>query len=63
MTLRYRIKYTWPSGKVRYRQGNRLCSETADADTFTLIEASGILKQAKSARIIWDIKATKERIR
>lgn len=62
MSLRYIIRYEWPNGKIRYRSGTRLCVDEEDADIFTLIEASRILKQSKDARIVWDIKTTKVKV-
>lgn len=61
--LKYHIKYTWPSGKVRYRLEGRLCKTPEEASVFTLIEASAIIKQSRDARIVWDIITTKERIK
>ena len=63
MTLRYHIKYTWPSGKIRYRTPTRVCARPEDAEEYTLIDASQILKRSRDARIVWDIIATKERIK
>ena len=60
--LLYRIKYTWPDGKVRYRKDGGLCKSPEDASVFTLIETSDILKKSRDAKLVWDIVTTKERI-
>lgn len=61
--MQYIIKYTWPSGKIRYRKGARLCEKPEDADVFTLVEAHELVQKHKTTRIIWDIVTTKERIK
>ena len=63
MVLKYRIKYMWPDGKVRYRLEGRLCKTPEEASVFTLIEASAIMKQSRDAKLVWDIVTTKERIK
>jgi hypothetical protein len=58
--LKYRIRYAWPDGKVRYRKDFGLCKSPEDATVFTLIDASAIIRQSNDARILWDIVTTKE---
>lgn len=63
MPLKYYIKHTWPSGKVRYACGDKLCEDLDDATEFTLIEAKGRIKRSRDAKLVWDIETTKVRIK
>lgn len=63
MSLSYVIRYKWPEGKVRYRQGGGLCQDIEDADVFTMVEANDILRRSRDAYTVWRIVATKVRIR
>ena len=61
MGLRYVIRHTWPSGKVRYRTPEALCVDIEDAHVYTLHEASIELKKSHTAWVVWRIVS--ERIR
>ena len=61
MAIRYVIVYTWPDGKIRYQAENRLCVNRDDALVVTMIDARAYLNKARDARLIWDIRAHKER--
>jgi hypothetical protein len=57
----YAIKYTWPSGKVRYRTDAGLTSDIDTADQYTWEDSKTILELAKDAKTIWGIVATMHR--
>ena len=60
--LKFRIKYTWPEGKVRYRKAGGLCQSPEDADLFTWADARDIIKASRDAHTVWRIVTTKERV-
>lgn len=62
MALRYIIRYEWPSGKVRFLDGQRLCIDPEDATVLSLHEASREIRGAKDAKLIWGIIATKVKV-
>ncbi len=59
----YRIKYIWPSGKVRYRTEANLTATPQDAALYTFEEAEDIIRnKSRDARLVWDIITTKEAV-
>lgn len=60
--LKFRIKYTWPDGKVRYRKAGGLCKSPEDAELYTWADARDILVLARDARLVWGITTIKERV-
>lgn len=62
MSLRYVIKYTWPSGKVRYRTDAGLAVDIEDATIYSLHEASTHIRNSTTARIVWDIQTCKVKV-
>jgi hypothetical protein len=63
MSLRYRIVFTWPDGKVRYCAQGSNTPDIDKAHPYTLVEARDIVRNKyKDARLIWGIITTKERI-
>lgn len=60
--LRFRIKFTWPEGLVRWcHEGSSLVSGYREASLYTLEQADDILRNKyKDARSVWGIITTKE---
>lgn len=56
----YRIKFTWPEGKVRWCAGQSVTKDIEQAVLYTYAEACDIVaNKYHDARLVWGIVTTK----
>lgn len=58
----YRIKFTWPDGKVRWCAGEKVTQHLSKIKLYTFAEADDIVRtKYHDARSVWGIVTSKER--